>query len=413
MNFEGKEEERINLLNYMMVLVRYRRFILLNTLAVCLIVGLISLLLPSWYTARTTLLPPERESSFFGLSSSLLGGFAPTGDLSLPLMATPSDIIAAILHSRTVGEKVLEKADLMKFYNTESKEEAIRELASHTKVKVTDEGLVALAFEDRDRERVALVANLFIQELDHINRTANTSRARNTRLFVEKRIKKTQKDLTRAEENLREFREEHKAISLDQQMKTAIQAAADLKAEMMLNEIELNVLSQNLSPAHPQIQQLRTRITQIRKQLEKLEFGDQDTSAEKSQTLDVAFSEVPQLSLELARLIRDLKIQETIFELLSQQHEQTKIQEAKDTPTIQILDRAVPPEKRSRPKRATMVVLAGVASLFVGVVFAFGLEYLKTSQKRNPDEFKKIEQIFSAFREDLLDIKKLFFKSKK
>jgi len=312
-----------------------------------------------------------------------------------------------------VGEKILEKTDLMNVYQIKSREEAIRELVSHTTVKVSDEGLISLDFEDRDPERAALVANLFIEELDHINRTSNTSRARNTRLFIEQRMEKTQKDLTLSEEKLKEFQEKHKAISLDEQTKTAIQRAADLKAEMVLNEIELNVLSQNLSFSHPRIQQLRTKTAQIRKQLEKMEFGDQDSESEKSQVLDVPFAEVPGLSLELVRLTRDLKIQEAIFELLSQQHEQAKIQEAKDTPTIQILDRAVPPEKRSRPRRTVMVILAGVASLFVGVIFVFGLEYLKAYQKRNPDEFRKIELIFSSFREDFLDIKRLFFKSKR
>jgi uncharacterized protein involved in exopolysaccharide biosynthesis len=144
-----------------------------------------------------------------------------------------------------------------------------------------------------------------------------------------------------------------------------------------------------------------------------MEFGDQDTESEKSQVLYVPFSEVPKLGLELARLTRDLKIQEAIFELLSSQYEQAKIQEAKDTPTIQVLDRAVPPEKRSRPKRAMMVILAGIASLFVGIVFTFGLEYLQATRKRNPEEFRKIEQLLSAFKEDVLDIKRLFFKSKR
>jgi uncharacterized protein involved in exopolysaccharide biosynthesis len=413
MNSERIDEDKINLLNYLIVLVNYRRFLLLNTLFVCIIVALLSFLLPSWYTAHTTLLPPERETSFLGLSSSLLGGVSSGGDISLPFMATPSDVIAAILTSRNISEKIVEKTDLMQVYNTNSKEEAIRELASHIQVRVTDEGLVSLDFEDQDKERAAMVANLFIQELDHINRNTNVSRARNTRLFIEERMNKTRKDLTLAEDNLREFQEEHKTISLDEQMKTAIQTAADLKAEMVLNEIELNVLSQNLSPAHPEIQKLRSKINQIRKQLEKLEFGDQKENSEENGVLDVPFSEVPRLSLELARLIRDLKIQEAIFELLSSQYEQAKIQEAKDTPTIQVLDRAVPPEKRSRPKRVLMVILAGVASLFVGAVFVFGLEYLKSSQKRNPDEFQKIEQIFSALREDVTDVKRFFLKSKK
>ena len=406
-------EDKINLLNYLMVLVKYRRFLFLNTILVCVIVGLISFLLPSWYTAHTTMLPPESETSFLGLSSSLLGGFAPPGEMSLPLMATPSDVIAVILRSRSVAEKIVEKTDLMEVYNTQSKEETINELASHTRVEVSGEGLISLDFEDKDRERAALVANLYIEELDRINRMANTSKARNTKLFIQKRMEKTNKDLIKAEEDLRKFQEEHKTISLDEQMKTAIQTAANLKAEMVLNEIEVNVLSQNLSPSHPKIQNLQNKISQIRKQLEKLEFGNQDSSSEKNQVLDVPFSEVPKLGLELARLTRDLKIQEAIFELLSSQYEQAKIQEAKDTPTIQILDRAIPPEKRSRPKRAMMVIFAGIASLFVGMIFVFVLEYLETTRKRNPDEFTKIEKVLSAFREDILDIKRLFFKSKR
>lgn len=413
MNSEMDTQDRTNLLEYLMVLIRYRRFMFLNTLAVCLIVALISLLLPSWYTAHTTILPPEKETPLIGLTPSLLGGFAAGGEMALPLMATPSDVIAVMLRSRSVGEKILEKTDLMQVYQTNSREQGLRELASHMTVKVTPEGMVSLDFEDRDGERAALVANLFIQEVDLINRAANNSRARNTRLFIQERIEKTQKDLTLAEENLRGFQELHKTVSLDEQMKTAIQTAANLKAEMVLNEIELNVLGQNLSPSHPQIRQLRSRISQIRKQLEKLEFGDQDAAPEQNQVLDVPFSEVPKLSLELARLTRDLKIQEAIFELLSQQYEEARIQEAKDTPTIQVLDRAIPPEKRSRPRRALMVVMAAVASLFVGTIFVLGLEYLKTSQKRNPEEFTKIEQAFEAVREDLQDVKRLFFKSRR
>jgi uncharacterized protein involved in exopolysaccharide biosynthesis len=411
-NKSNTNEGKINLLNYLMILVKYRRFLLLNTLSVCLLVGLVSFFLPSWYNAHTSILPPETDTSFMGLSSSLLGGFTPPVEMSLPFMATPSDVIGTILQSRSVAERIVERAGLMEVYNTQSKEEAIKALASHTKVMVSEEGLVYLNFEDKDRNKAALVANLYIEELDRINRMANSSRARNTRLFIEQRMEKTQKDLIQAEEDLRGFQEEHKTISLDEQMKTAIQAAADLKAEMLLNEIELNVLSQNLSPSHPQIQQLKTRISQIGKQLEKLQFGDQNTSSEKDKILDVPFSEVPKLGLELARLTRDLKIQEAIFELLSSQYEQAKIQEAKDTPTIQVLDRAVPPEKRSRPKRAMMVILAGIASLFVGIVFAFGLEYLQATRKRNPEEFRKIEQLLSTFKEDVLDIKRLFFKSK-
>jgi tyrosine-protein kinase Etk/Wzc len=407
------DEERIDIYSYLTVLVNYRRFIFFNLLAVCTIVAIISFLLPPWYTARTTILPPEKESSLLSLSSSLLGGLIPSPEMSLPFMATPSDILATILRSRTVGEKIIEKEDLKKVYKAKTVDDALKELTSHLKVVVESEGVVSLEFEDKDKMRASRVANLFVEELDEINRKTNASQAKSTRVFIEERLAQTQKYLTLAEENLKSFKEKNKAIALDEQMKSIIQGAADLKAQLVLNEIQLNVLKRNMSDSHPQVQQLRYKINEIKKQLDLLELGNSEKTKGEGKALDVPFSKVPTLSLELARLTREVKIQEAVFELLTQQYEQAKIQEAKDTPTIQALDKASPPERRSRPKRAASVGIAAVASLFLSVIFVFGVEYLKNSKTRNPEGFKKIENLFLAFNEDIKDLKKVFFFSRK
>lgn len=410
---EELKEEKVDIYNYLLVLTRYRRFIFLNLFFVCVVVAIISLFLPNWYTAKTTILPPEKEAPILALSTSFLGGFSPSSGMSLPFMASPSDIFAAILKSRTVSESVIKKEDLMEVYRVDDISDALKELNSHTKIAVTDEGMVSLEFEDKDKNRAARVANLFVEELDRINQKTNTSRAKSTRIFIEERLAQTQKELILAEENLKKFKEKHKTIALDEQMRSAIQSAADLKAELTLNEIQLNVLKEAMSESHPQIQELKTRIKEIEKQLNFMEFGDSEKKERQNKILDVPFSAIPSLSLELARLARGVKIQEVLFELLTQQYEQAKIQETKDTPTIQVLDRAVPPEKKTRPKRAFLVGIAGIASLFLSIVFVFALEYFKNSKAKNPEEFKKLEEIFLSLKKDIDDLKKIFTRKSK
>jgi tyrosine-protein kinase Etk/Wzc len=407
--------ERVDIYGYLAVLVKYRRFIFLNLLVVCLIVAAISFVLPSWYRATTTILPPGGDALSLGLTSSLLGSASGLAtSLSLPFMTSPSDIIAAILKSRAVGEAVVEKEKLMEAFHSRSMENAIQNLFSRTAVSVTSEGLISLSYEDRDRERAAQVANSFVREADRINRQTSASQAKSARVFIEERLSQTQKDLAQAEENLKAFQEENKTILLDDQMKAAIDKAADLKARMVSSEIELNVLSKTLSPSHPQIRSLRSEVNEMKRQLEILESGNPTQDPEGKTVLDVPFARVPSLSLKLARLTREVKIQETVFELLTQQYEQYKIQETKDTPTIQVLDRAVPPERRAKPRRALLVGLSGMLSLFVSLVFVFGLEYFRRSKEKNPESIQNLETLLGAWRRDADDLKrKLSFRRKR
>jgi tyrosine-protein kinase Etk/Wzc len=401
------EKEKISLYSYLSIIVGYRRFIFLNFLGVCVAVAILSLFLPSWYTANTTILPPQREKLGLGLASSLVEGISEFGtSMSLPFMVSPSDVIAAVLKSRTVALAVIDKEDLMKTYRAKTQEDALREVFAHTQVKVTPEGMISLSFEDKNGVKAADVANRFVEELDRVNRETNISQAKNARIFIEERLAQTKDDLTNAEENLREFQEGNKAVALDEQTKASIERAADLKAQMVAAEIELNLLRKTMSPSHPQIQGLESRINEIKRQLDIWEMGNQREKSEGKKILDVPFSEVPALSMELARLVREVKIQSAVFELLTNQYEQYKIQETRDTPTIQVLDKAIPPERRSKPRRAFLVGLAGIVSLITSVVFVFGLEYFKKLKERNPQEFERIQALLGTWRKDTEDLKR-------
>jgi tyrosine-protein kinase Etk/Wzc len=408
------EKEKITLYRYLSILVGYRRFIFMNFLGVCVAVAVLSLFLPKWYTARTTILPPKKEGVGLGLASSLMGVSELGASMSLPLMASPSDVIASILKSQAVALAIIEKEKLMEIYKTKTKDDALKELFLHTKVDVTSEGIVSLTFEDKDRFRAARVANRFVEELDRVNQETNISQAKNARIFIEERLAQTKKELEEAEESLRRFQEVNKAVSLNDQMRASIEGAADLKGQMVAAEIELNVMRKTMSSSNPQIQALRSRIKELGKQLDIWEFGNQNGNPEEEKVLDVPFSQVPTLSMELARLVREVRIQSAVFELLTNQYEQYKIQEKRDTPTIQVLDKALAPERRSKPKRVLLVGIAAILSLFTSVSFVFGLEYLKKSKEKNPEEFEKLQTLFGAWRRDMEDLKKkISFRHKK
>ncbi len=394
-----------NLWDYLAVIIKWRRVIIANFLIVAVIVAVISLFLPPWYEARTTILPPEKEMGSLGLSAGLLGGlgaaFLGGGGMALPAFATPSDVYAAILKSRRVAEKVVKANDLMELFDTESMTSAVETLKSRLRVNVGKEGIITVAYEDKEPVRAAQVTNSFVEQLNAVNQEVNISKAKSTREFIEERLRQTKEDLRTAEENYREFQEKHRAISLDDQVRAQISYAAQLEGELAMAEIELGVLRKTLSNSHQEVRRQRARIEEIKKQLRILDEGPQGVDSEEAIGMKIPFSEAPALGLELARFARELKVQGTVFELLTQQYEQAKIQENKDTPTVNVLDRACPPEERVRPARAQLVALAGAISIFITILAVFFVEYLYRIKTEKPETWERISGMTASLKGDL------------
>lgn len=376
---------------------------------------IVSFFLPNWYTSNASIFPPEEEAPGFGLASSILGGgFAgalSSYKMALPAFATPSDLYASILQSRAVAEGVLKKYDFQDIYDVSSHEKLLQLLASHLNVRVEPEGIIRISFEDKDQELAASVVSSFIEELNRVNHDVLLSRATATRRFIEERLAQTKVELTDIEENYRAFQEEHRAISLDDQMRAMINNLAELKSQLVLAEIELGVLKRSFLPTHTKVRQQEAKIEEIEKQISILEEGNSNT--EKEGTLSIPFSEAPDLSLQLVRLIRQLKVQETIYELLTQEHEKVKIQEKKDTPTIQILDPPTIPEKKSRPRRSIMAVMAGMLSLLLTTVAVFAKEFVDRNKQANTETYHQLEKILKTLKDDFYTLRSLFMTKKR
>ncbi len=398
------------LLKYLGILVRYRKLIFYDVLIFTILAIVISFLLPPKYRATAQILPPSEESEFAGvlgaggLSIPKLSRLARGGSL-LP-GATPSDLIAAILGSRTIQERVIIKCDLMKVYKIKkSMELAVRTLSQATKIRVSEEGVVTIVVEAPKPKLAADIANSYIEELDRFLKESNMSRGKNMRLFIEKRLTSALNELKTAQESLRVFQERHRVVALDEETKAVIDAYASLKAELLKREMELGIVQNVSTPDNFYLAGIKREIAEFRRQLAEIETGKRGKGYGAG--FAVPFANLPAVAAEYARRLRDYRVQEEIYALLIQQYEQAKILEARDTPTITVLDYARIPERRSFPKRRIIVFSAFLLSLFGGVLLAFGLEYRRNLSQESfiYQEWKKIK---NAAKDDLALMHKIF-----
>ncbi|MEO0097990.1 MAG: Wzz/FepE/Etk N-terminal domain-containing protein [candidate division WOR-3 bacterium] len=398
------------LLKYLGILVRYRKLIFYDVLIFTILAIIISFLLPPKYQATAQILPPSEESEFAGvlgaggLSIPKLSRLARGGSL-LP-GATPSDLIAAILGSRTIQERVIIKCDLMKVYKIKkSMELAVRTLSQATKIRVSEEGVVTIVVEAPKPKLAADIANSYIEELDRFLKESNMSRGKNMRLFIEKRLTSALNELKTAQESLRVFQERHRVVALDEETKAVIDAYASLKAELLKREMELGIVQNVSTPDNFYLAGIKREIAEFRRQLAEIETGKRGKGYGAG--FAVPFANLPAVAAEYARRLRDYRVQEEIYALLIQQYEQAKILEARDTPTITVLDYARIPERRSFPKRRIIVLFAFLLSFLGGVLLAFGLEYGK-NLPRDSFAYQEWVKIKEITKNDLPLIKNFF-----
>lgn len=385
------EDREFNLWKLLEVIARRIKFILVFVLVITLISVAISLLLPKWYQASTLVLPPRQEGFKLGWSGSLDEMVSLTSGLQLPMMVTPTDIYARILRSRTLAERIGKINRLEEYYSIRSTEDLVVRIIKRSRFHVTPEGLLEISYLDRNPELAAQIANSFADELDRMNREIATSRARTAREFIENRLDEVSRDLDSARTELRAFQNAHKAIDLDKQTQLAIEAAVGLKVDLAKNEIDLNVKEKSLSPTHPEVIDLRRRINEIKKQINLLEFGGNDSSY-----LNLPISEVPVLKIKYAELTSRLQVSETLYRILSEQYEQAKIQEKMNTPTISIIDRAHPPELPVRPQKRIIVGATFVLSLIIAVFLALLHNYLQNLKERSPGDYGRAQFFYAT-----------------
>jgi len=364
------------------------RWLIYRATAAAIVVSVIvSLVMPSWYTASATCMPPQEGES----RSNLLSVFTQIGmDLGAGglLSSTPmTDFTIGILKSRLLRDQVVERFDLQRVYNVESHEHAIEELSDHFVATTTPEGLVEIQVEDRDRQRAANMANAFMEFLDDYNRRISVEQAERTREFVESALEENDRRLLTASETLREFQEEHGAIDLTEQTRATVEAIATLETERTWLDVRRGVLEGFSHPDQIEMREIDAQLREIGKKLGQFTGrGDEAQPGSNEDGTLLPLASIPKLVVRLADLTRDVMVQQKVREFLSSQLEEARIQEARDLEIIHILDTAVPPLKKSRPRRSLIVILS-VGLVFVGSVgVAFVADgFLHYARDSHPD----------------------------
>jgi tyrosine-protein kinase Etk/Wzc len=380
------DDEEVTLLEYWGVVRKHSRLmVFICVIAVLATMGY-SLWLPKVYEATASVLTPdERASRNLGLATALAasGIVQSIPGLSIPSMTPQGDIFVGILRSRTMAQDVVERFQLQQRYEARYLGDAIGRLLKATTVSLSKEGIISVKVEDTDPQLAADIANFYVANLDQMLARIATTEASKQRVFVAVRLTETERELRRAEEALRQFQDKNKVIALQEQARGAVETTAQLKGEIMASEVQLEVMRKFATDANADVIKLKRRIEEMKRHLAQMQYGqgwvlpaENRNPGEPRSEIHIPFVQVPELGLELARLTRDVKVQETVYTFLTQQLEQAKIAEARDTPTVQTLDKAVPADRKSKPKIKLSMAIAGLTSLLAGILLAFFLEYL-------------------------------------
>lgn len=398
------EHKEIDLFPPIFAILSARWIIIRNVVITVVIVAALSFLLPKKYIAVATLMPPSEDNK---MSMSFLSDVSVPG-LSLPGKASTADILVEMLKSRAVGERVLNRRftsdslPLYKIINAPNIELGLIQMRKKARFIQSQQNIISILVELGDAKLAADVANAYVEELDRVNQEKSVSQAKNSRVYLEDQLEQTHAQLLDATRKLASFQQQNKAVSLENQMAASIQQAGELQGEIITKKTEIGVMLQSMKPSNPLVVRAQQELREMERAYAELQTGSGDDSE-----LYLAFNDVPEVALELAELMREVKVQETVWQLLNQQYYQAKIEEARNTPTVQLLDAATPPPFPSAPNKKSLVLVFAALSFVLTIIWILFLEYWN-QVAANPEKQTRLNTIKNELGRD-----KSIFKFKK
>ena len=365
---------------HLRLLWEHRRFLVRGVFAGILASALIAFLIPARYESTARLMPPDNTQSG-GLAmaaAALSGGAGSLGGIASDVLGikSTSDIFVAILTSRTVQDKLIQKFDLRKLYGVRGMEDAGRDLAERTGISVDRKSqVITLTVTDHDPKRAAAMGQAYVEELNRLVAELSTSSARRERIFLEERLKSVNQDLETAEKDFSEFASKNAAIDVKEQGKAMVEAAATLQGQLIAAESELEGLKQIYTDNNVRVRSVKARIDELKHQLDKLGGKGEsmtNVSSQPSDSLYPSIRKLPLLGVTYADLYRRTRVQEAVFETLTKEYEMAKVQEVKEIPAVKVLDYPNIPERKAFPPRTLILFLGMTLSFAAATIWVFG-----------------------------------------
>ncbi len=391
-------QKDVNLLAVLLKLVENRWLIIKIVLSITLLSLIISLVWPKSYKSTVRFFPPPRQGAGF---PGFLGGlFQPT----VTTQEINPEAILVILRSRSLMERVIRKFNFAEIYGNDKMEILLKQLASNIEIHEIREGgfgfnpLIAVEFSfiDENPERAEAVTEYYIHQLDSILKQLNKERAYYTYKIIEKRYRENVKELQNAELNFKNFQQRFGVFQIETQMEELIKQVAELKAQLVQTEIQLEILKNTVSRDNPQYLQLINQRNAIKKQYAEMLREVEGTENEFFQPLE----KMPELALQYAKLFREVTVQNKIYEFVYPQYEQMRLQVEMQSQGIQILDPAKVPTYKYKPKRI-YIVLAGLTfGIFFALFVVFVKDFYESEKRKNSQNYQYLSRISASLRKD-------------
>ncbi len=389
-----------------------RRFLWKATLSGFVLALLLAVLLPVRYESKARLMPPDQTSGS-GIamlaalagratggsgSSSTMGGLGGVAGDLLGLKSSGA-LFVDMLNGATIQDELVKKFNLRTAYHDRYWEDARRDLAKVTDIKEDRKsGVITIAVTDRDRARAQQMAQAYVDALNGLVAQVSTSSARRERQFLEGRLKTVKQNLDEAAQQFSEFASKNGTLNLPEQAKAMVESEATLQGQLVAAESELEGLRQIYKDNNIRVRTLSARVAALRTQIEAMSGNKVDPASDASQiTGDFpSIRKLPLVGVRWANLYRESKIQETVYELLTQEYELAKIQEAKEIPTVNVLDPPLMPERKSFPPRTLIVLLGTIFAFFLGSTVIIGAELWENNQSQEKQLATEIWNQFAA-----------------
>jgi uncharacterized protein involved in exopolysaccharide biosynthesis len=355
------DDDELSLVDLLIVLARSRRLLIGMPLLAALLAAVVVMLIPSEYKATTRILPPVvGQSASVAILAGVGGGIMGVGK-------NPSDIYVTLLKSHSVEDVVIQRFKLKDYYGKRYVEDTRKAFEKDMDAKAGKEGVIEISFQHQQPQTAAAIANGMVEALQEINSRLAITEAARRRVYFERQLVTVKQSLALAEGGLKDYQQSTGVIEPKEQAGATLGAMATLEATIAAKEVELGAMRTFATKQNPDFERVNQQLQELKNQLARL----QNSSRAQKDAVTVSKNRLPEAGLTFSRKLRDVKYYETLYEITAKQYEMARADEAKEGTLIQVVDRAVPAERRAYPKRSMTVLLSAVVGLFLAILIAF------------------------------------------
>lgn len=384
--------ESMSLLDYLELLTRHKKTLLRNT-AIGLIAGLaIAFSLPKKYEAVAMILPPQQDSGLMGLLMGQMGNGMANVASDLLGKATPAELYASILQTDAISDKIIDRFKLIKIYKEDNRKDTYDKLNKYVDIVAgKKDGIVSITVEDKDAVRAADIANAYVEEVIRLTAQLSKNDSQKNSGYLYEQLTKAKANLANAEDKIKMFQLKNKAINITEQAKGTFKGIGDLMSQLALEEVKMAAIKRQFTDNSQEVKSEASIISNIKRQISKLEYSTGNSAVP-------SISTVPAIGQEYVRLLREFRIQEMLVEALTKQLEVNKLEEFKDFSAVQVIQKARPADKESKPKPVMLVAATTFFVMFFTIIYAYLHDRALSMSDNDRERWHKLIQSLRSFR---------------